>query len=63
MDVLSTPWRWSGITRSCSATARARPLKVRFEGSDPKADEGYYYVRVWQKDGQMAWSRPIWVRR
>ena len=21
----------------------------------------YYYVRVIQKDGQMAWASPIWV--
>jgi hypothetical protein len=24
---------------------------------------GYYYVRVTQKDGEMAWSSPIWTRR
>jgi hypothetical protein len=25
--------------------------------------ESYYYVRVEQADGQLAWSSPIWTRR
>jgi hypothetical protein len=25
--------------------------------------ESYYYVRMEQADGQMAWSSPIWVKR
>lgn len=29
-------------------------------GSD---GEAYYYVRVIQQDGQIAWSSPVWVRR
>jgi hypothetical protein len=30
----------------------------------PQRDEAnYYYARVLQKDGQMAWSSPIWVSR
>jgi hypothetical protein len=24
-------------------------------------DANYYYVRVLQADGEMAWSSPIWV--
>jgi len=24
--------------------------------------ESYYYVRVQQADGELAWSSPIWVR-
>ena len=40
-----------------------RFVELRFEDSDPKPDESYYYVRVRQSDGQMAWSSPIWVRR
>ncbi len=27
-----------------------------------EAGESYYYVRVEQTDGQLAWSSPIWVR-
>ena len=28
----------------------------------PVKGESYYYVRVQQANGQMAWSSPIWVR-
>jgi hypothetical protein len=33
--------------------------------TDPKSGEGthYYYVRVQQKDGQLAWSSPFWIRQ
>jgi hypothetical protein len=38
----------------------------RFRWEDPAPRKGempsYYYVRVIQKDGQMAWASPIWVR-
>jgi hypothetical protein len=27
----------------------------------PVAGESYYYVRVQQANGQMAWSSPIWI--
>lgn len=32
---------------------------------DEEAGEGedYYYVRVWQADGHLAWSSPVWARR
>jgi hypothetical protein len=37
-----------------------------FHWEDPAPRKGetpsYYYVRVIQKDGQMAWASPIWVR-
>ncbi len=29
----------------------------------PKPGESYYYVRVMQLDGNLAWSSPIWVKR
>lgn len=29
----------------------------------PSRDTDYYYVRVRQRDGQWAWSTPIWVKR
>jgi len=39
---------------------------VSFEFMDKeagrKAETQYYYVRVQQSDGQLAWSSPIWVR-
>jgi hypothetical protein len=38
----------------------------RYHWEDPAPRKGetpsYYYVRVIQKDGQMAWASPIWVR-
>jgi hypothetical protein len=33
----------------------------RLRQPDAQPGENYYYVRVIQKDGQMAWSSPIWV--
>jgi hypothetical protein len=40
--------------------------EARFHWEDPVPPKGekvsYYYVRVAQKDGQMAWGSPIWVR-
>jgi hypothetical protein len=38
--------------------------KLHWEDAAPKKGEkaNYYYVRVMQKDGQMAWASPIWVR-
>ena len=39
--------------------------EARFHWDDPTPRKGekasYYYVRVEQKDGQMAWASPIWV--
>ena len=28
-----------------------------------KGGSDYYYVRVIQQDGEMAWSSPIWISR
>jgi hypothetical protein len=40
-------------------------LDYGFEWEDPEAWDGerYYYLHVVQKDGQEAWSSPIWVNR
>jgi hypothetical protein len=39
------------------------PERVEFRYLDrsPAAGENYYYIRVRQEDGNMAWSSPIWV--
>jgi hypothetical protein len=39
--------------------------EVSFEFSDADFTEGesYYYIRVEQADGELAWSSPIWVTR
>ncbi len=33
-----------------------------FADADPGPGERYYYIRVMQKDIQLAWSSPIWVK-
>ena len=40
-----------------------RDVNFTFVDNNPSPGESYYYVRVLQDDGQMAWSSPIWVRR
>ena len=46
-------------------TARPGTKETSFEFTDraSAAGESWYYVRVLQEDGQMAWSSPIWVKR
>lgn len=46
-------------------TSRPGTKQTSFEFSDktPVPGESWYYVRILQEDGQMAWSSPIWVRR
>jgi hypothetical protein len=59
------------IIRNGELVHSQRPEKdaeeSRFHWQDPKPlkDEkgSYYYVRVVQKDKQMAWGSPIWVKR
>ena len=36
-------------------------VSFEFTDADPSPGESYYYVRVQQDDGQIAWSSPIWV--
>jgi hypothetical protein len=58
------------VLRDGEVLHTARPEKesaeLRFHWDDPKPRKGakasYYYVRVIQKDGQMAWASPIWVK-
>jgi hypothetical protein len=38
-------------------------VELRYEDGDPVPGESYYYVRVQQRDGQMAWSSPMWLKR
>ena len=43
-------------------TRRGEGPDLEFEFADNEAaGEHYYYVRVQQEDGQMAWGSPIWV--
>ena len=38
-----------------------RELDVAVD-DDGSAGDAFYYARVFQVDGEMAWSSPIWVR-
>ena len=45
-------------------TARPGGKEASFDFTDADfgAGENYYYVRVLQEDGQIAWSSPVWVK-
>jgi hypothetical protein len=39
----------------------AKEASFEFTDQEPVRGESWYYVRVLQEDGQLAWSSPIWV--
>jgi len=39
-----------------------RDAVLRWRDPEPPVEEDWYYLRVVQADGQMAWSSPIWVK-
>ncbi|MCL5745554.1 MAG: hypothetical protein M1541_16790, partial [Acidobacteria bacterium] len=45
----------------------SKPGKKDFEfeyiDKSPKPGENYYYVRVMQQDGNLAWSSPVWIKQ
>ena len=71
--VLGTgPIATAEVLRNSKVVHTVRPAanamdEVRFDWQDvdpPAAEKAnYYYVRVTQMNGQMAWSSPIWVTR
>jgi hypothetical protein len=38
-------------------------FELQYRENNLGPGEHYYYVRVEQKDGNVAWSSPIWVKR
>ncbi|MEX2262860.1 MAG: DUF3604 domain-containing protein [Bryobacteraceae bacterium] len=46
-------------------TVRPGAKEVSFEFTDKEIGPGesYYYVRVLQEDGQLAWGSPVWVKK
>jgi hypothetical protein len=50
--------------RKFAYTARPGGKEANFDYTDEDfgAGDNYYYVRVLQEDGQIAWSSPVWVR-
>jgi hypothetical protein len=53
------------ILKDSAVVETIRPGKQEFKGTwtDPKPTNGvhYYYVRVQQKDGELAWGSPVWI--
>ncbi len=39
-----------------------KTAEMTYADTAPPAVESYYYVRIRQQDGHLAWSSPIWVR-
>lgn len=37
-------------------------MNFAYTDADAKSGSAYYYLRALQKDGQIAWSSPIWVK-
>ena len=44
------------------AEPAAKEFEFDFVDNDTASGESYYYVRVQQRDRNLAWSSPIWVR-
>jgi len=44
-----------------TARPNTRQVEVEYTDQDFESGSNYYYVRVLQRDGQLAWSSPIWV--
>ena len=44
------------------ATPQSREAKLSFQDNEAGTGEHYYYVRIEQSDGELAWSSPIWVK-
>ena len=58
----SRRWWWSGTICMCTGeTGTGARMEFTFMDADLSAGEHYYYVRVEQVDGHMAWASPIWV--
>jgi len=45
-----------------SVTPGKDTAEFTYEDKDAAKGESYYYVRLEQTDGQMAWSSPVWVK-
>ncbi len=56
-------WLSESIQFNRAATEEAFSVCHFMEDEKAERDTDYYYVRVRQRDGQWAWSSPIWVER
>jgi len=50
----------NGVVVYTQSPSAAR-VDFRYQDASPAPGENYYYIRVRQEDGNMAWSSPIWV--
>src|SRR5579872_2690724 len=39
-----------------------KDFDFEYEDKSPRTGENYYYIRVMQIDGNLAWASPVWVR-
>lgn len=63
---VDAPVTGTGRLRVQPAVGGLLPLggnERRIRWTDTSQDPGWYYLRVYQTDGEMAWSSPIWVDR
>ena len=47
------------LTKDYEDSSTSRSLSYR----DMEISPAYYYVRVWQSQGEWAWTSPIWADR
>ena len=40
---------------------RRSEFEFEFTDASPRAGENWYYLRIMQEDGNIAWSSPIWI--
>ncbi|HEV3259005.1 MAG TPA: hypothetical protein VG013_19190 [Gemmataceae bacterium] len=53
------------VLKDSEVVQTIKPGKQEYKGdwTDPTPEEGvhYYYIRVQQRDGQLAWASPMWI--
>ena len=49
--------------KNCRQTGQGRNAEFSFTDLKPLDGTSYYYVRVQQKDGELAWTSPVWITR
>ncbi len=53
-------WKWR-VERA--VPEEGYTVEGTFVDNDPPDGETFYYLRVTQENGQLAWSSPVWVKR
>ncbi len=65
LDLGCNPHAWNATDRLLMVRGlpRSRHAVIDFEDQTILKGWNYYYLRVLQADGEMAWSSPVWIRR